>query len=162
LQIHIEAEPETAGITHDSDPKDARVPEAVSPDTPAPTSELQLAKPAAKSRRGRPTKDQQLHPNAGLDPSAARVPTMTEIEPAQKPPGPQPLTTQSSNMSLSPRKPDEEMRKAGGTKRGKGKGTLPFFNMTATRTRARGTGLAPNEWMKEDWFEPSVPASLLR
>ena len=162
VQVHIEAEPETAGITRDLDPKGARVPEDVSLSTPALTSELPPDQPAAESRHGRPTKDHSLQPTAGFDPSAASVPTMTETEPAQKPPRPQPLTTQSSNISLSPPKADEEMRKAEGTKRGKGKGTLPVFRMTATRSRGRGPGLAPNEWMKEDWFEPSVPASLLR
>jgi len=52
------------------------------------------------------------------------------------------LTARSANLLLSPRR----------TRTTKPK--LPIFKMTSKR-RAQG------EWQKEDWFEPSVPATLL-
>jgi hypothetical protein len=54
------------------------------------------------------------------------------------------LVPRQANIMLSPRKPVELKRK------------LPVFKMA---TRRRDAGHA--EWQKEDWFEPSVPASLI-
>jgi len=54
------------------------------------------------------------------------------------------LTARSTNLLVSPRRTRTTKPKA-----------LPMFEMTSKR-KAQG------EWQKEDWFEPSVPTTLLR
>jgi len=54
------------------------------------------------------------------------------------------LTARSTNLLVSARKTRTTKPKV-----------LPMFKMTSKR-RAQG------EWQKEDWFEPSVPSTLLR
>lgn len=75
---------------------------------------------------------------------ASKSPMVNESGRNINPQKPMPLTAQSVNI----RSP----QKARSTKP-----VLPMFKM-GSRRRGGGGG----EWQKEDWFEPSVPASLLR
>jgi len=164
VHVHVRADPEPAIPLQDPPAESAGAGGAETSQRLSDAFELPQALPAGKARRGRPaTKDQLPAPvPIKLVPARTSLETETEGQPVRQQSRPQPLTMQSSNVSLSPRKLDEEMRRADGTKKGKGKVTLPVFRMTATRTKARGIGGGVNDWMKEDWFEPSVPASLLR
>ena len=163
VHIHVQADPGPAVLLQDPPAESAASAGAETSQTVTRAFEPSQAHSVAKVRREHLATKEQFPTPVAIDTVSTEAPfeIETEAQPVPQQSRPQPLTTQSSNVSLSPRKPDEEMRKAHGTRNRKGKVTLPVFRMTATRTRTRGVGGGANDWMKEDWFEPSVPATLL-